>query len=121
LSGTEIENVYPATYYLTVTDALGCSISTTVSVGIGTGIFDNENAQITIYPNPFDETIQVKSAIAISKIEIINATGQYVFSESYNAFENTIILNTNFLTQGIYILKTSMVNGESYTFLVNKI
>ncbi|MBK7109147.1 MAG: T9SS type A sorting domain-containing protein [Bacteroidetes bacterium] len=121
LSGTEIENVYPETYYLTVTDALGCSISTTVSVGIGTGIFDNENAQITIYPNPFDETIQVESSIAISKIEIINATGQYVFSTSYNTVENTIILNTNFLTQGIYILKTSMVNGESYTFLINKI
>ncbi|HET8962901.1 MAG TPA: T9SS type A sorting domain-containing protein, partial [Chitinophagales bacterium] len=121
LSGTEIENVYPATYYLTVTDALGCSISTTVSVGIGTGIFENENAQITIYPNPFVETIQVESEIAISKIVIINATGQYVFRTDYNAVENTIILNTSFLTQGIYILKTSMVNGESYTFLVNKI
>ncbi|MBK8681559.1 MAG: T9SS type A sorting domain-containing protein [Bacteroidetes bacterium] len=121
LIGTEIENVYPATYYLTVIDALGCSISTTVFVGIGTGIFDNENTQITIYPNPFDETIQVESEIAISKIEIINATAQYVFSTSYNTVENTIILNTNFLTQGIYILKTSMVNGESYTFLVNKI
>ncbi|HET8963052.1 MAG TPA: T9SS type A sorting domain-containing protein, partial [Chitinophagales bacterium] len=118
LSGTEIENLYPATYYLTVTDALGCSVSTTVSVGIGTGIFDNENAQITIYPNPFDETIQVESDLIISGWEILNALGHPVFS--LNSSEKFIIIHTSDLPAGMYVLNIYLPNSGKRSYVLSK-
>ncbi|MBP7400564.1 MAG: T9SS type A sorting domain-containing protein, partial [Chitinophagales bacterium] len=118
LSGTEIENVYPATYYLTVIDALGCSVSTTVSVGIGTGIFDNEISEITIYPNPFDETIQVESDNSINEIEIHNTLGQLVFFKSFNTTENNYIINTSTLPTGMYVLKIYLENGGEMSYVI---
>ena len=55
---------------------------------------------VNVYPNPFNEIININSNIALAKTEIYNILGERVFNEPFN---NQI--DTSFLGVGVYFLR----------------
>ncbi len=66
--------------------------------------YPEENATITVSPNPFANKLEIKSYgdCALKQYQVINSAGQIVLTGSL--YEETSI-NTECLTQGIYFLK----------------
>ncbi|MDR2926894.1 MAG: M20/M25/M40 family metallo-hydrolase [Cytophagaceae bacterium] len=58
--------------------------------------------EVTIYPNPANELINVTVVSPITKVEIYNQLGQLVFEKEYNNIRITI--STEKLIQGIYLV-----------------
>jgi choice-of-anchor B domain-containing protein len=79
--------------------------------GINTAVNDLENEVFsTISPNPFENMVKITSSEqGFFDVKIIDELGKIVFYEKNKNVENKII-NTEFLTKGIYFLKIS--NGE---------
>ncbi len=79
------------------------------------GISENESSQYTIYPNPTDGVLNVKSEKTFSKISVYNMLGQLVETTSEN---NQIDLSK--AEAGIYLLKIEDGNGNSQTHKIVK-
>jgi hypothetical protein len=70
--------------------------------GSTTGLTELADKTTQIYPNPANDNINIVSYSQIIKdVEIYNISGQKVMSKSFNS--NTIKLNTNSLSTGVYI------------------
>lgn len=77
----------------------------------------NKNgAQLTAYPNPFDDVLNIEVAgnASIQKISLYNLVGKLVKEQTYN---NTAMasLETVNLAQGIYIYKVTLSNDTTIT------
>lgn len=83
---------------------------------IGGEIFDTEDyskSQVTIYPNPASDSLQIViNQNLISKIEIVDLKGAVVISKDNLSVSETM-LSTNLLNSGIYIVKIIASNGQS--------
>ena len=75
---------------------------------LATEDFNFEN-NITLYPNPSKDIINIKntSKTVISTIEIIDVFGQTLLVSNYNNLEPLISLNLSNLSSGIYFAKIS--------------
>ena len=93
------------TYTLTVTNAAGCTATTTLQVEILTG-FDNNSVklQITVYPNPNDGhfTINFGNINNATRYEIIDAKGS-IIKESILDNRNSTDININVLPGSYYV------------------
>ncbi len=93
----------------TVTNTgFNASVNTAALTGIGQN--ELSKANVTLYPNPAKDMINVQlpgNAIA-EKIEMFDVTGRLVLSS-----ENVNSLNTSSITKGIYLVKVK--NGNSVT------
>jgi hypothetical protein len=70
-----------------------------------------QDSQLVIYPNPFNETLQIRSGILFDHaiLEIYNYTGQRVFSAP-NISGKDLTIDQIDLPDGVYLLK--ILNGE---------
>ena len=68
------------------------------------GISENGTVQIMIYPNPAVEYVNVKSDQTINSIEVMNYTGQIVYSKNAVNSKSSQI-NVSALQAGIYFIK----------------
>jgi len=66
-----------------------------------------------VYPNPATERITIESELEIRSLELINLTGNMVFSDQPRAKKS--ILKINNLESGIYLLQINFENGKSET------
>ncbi len=74
----------------------------------------NHAISLSVYPNPVEEIMTIKSATGIRSISITTITGQEVFQE--NLSSNKIArINTSDLKSGVYFIKVIDVNGETST------
>jgi hypothetical protein len=97
-----------------------------VGVSCGTesfaGITETEtNAEeITLFPNPSEYEITLKSTVVISEIEIFDYSGKLVIQEAVNSNEYRI--NTSFLPDGVYFIKTGYADNlyQYQKFIVMK-
>jgi len=112
------EDVLPDTgnfiYYVTALYDDGESVpsnTVNIEVFIPTDIKQNNHQQVTIYPNPTDGKLIIKSEISIQSIEIYNSSGEFIRRENLMNTTNQKILFMD--TPGIYILK---INTSAYTF-----
>lgn len=64
---------------------------------------------VTIYPNPFNEKININSNIALKKTEIYDILGKNIYSED---FKNEI--DTGFLQNGVYVIKLYSADNEVF-------
>jgi hypothetical protein len=102
------DSLLPGMYYVTVSDASGCSKMDSVQVNFTTDIFAlGTNGSAGIFPNPssgnFTLEIKVPSATDV-KIEIVNSLGQTVFTTAKQGFAGgQIPLAVN--APGIYTVK----------------
>jgi len=65
---------------------------------------------ISVYPNPFDNTLIIKNIHEFQRVTISNAFGQIIYSTSLSGKEEDI-LNLFFLKSGLYILTFYTENG----------
>jgi len=70
-----------------------------------------------IYPNPFNDilTIDNKNSEKINLVEIIEATGKVVWSESFQTRNNTLNVNLNAIDQGYYMLRMILDDNRVVT------
>lgn len=80
--------------------------------GVFTGIEDQENASISIYPNPSkDGFLNIESIHSLSKIHIYNSSGKLIRSlEGKRHHSSTIDLSHQ--SKGLYILKFTTSTGQ---------
>ena len=78
----------------------------------GVGINENVTEAISIYPNPFTNTVSIKtSAKIINDIEIYNSIGKLVYQKEAPTKSTTIKLNLHHLTNGFYLIKINSEKG----------
>jgi hypothetical protein len=66
-----------------------------------------ENAEVTVYPNPFNEVLNVRSNEIPSRVQLSDNCGHLVFSA-----EKTNAVNVQGLAPGIYFM-TVFSNGNN--------
>jgi hypothetical protein len=69
---------------------------------------DSKLSTLVVFPNPFKETLQIKSENPIVEIQVFDVFGKLVFQKS----KLTNQLEVGFLHKGIYLLKLKAENGE---------
>jgi len=77
-----------------------------------TGVEEDLNKGLEIYPNPADTKLQIKSSktMNISTVKVYNMLGTLVMSE-LNLPEGITSINTAGLSNGVYILELSNSNS----------
>ena len=107
-------------YTATVVDANGCVASATTCISFGTGINENQSADIfSIYPNPTKGIITITTSSIFEKvdIEITNTLGQTVKTETLKNIQQTTVDMSN-LSKGIYYIKVSSPEGAKLSKLI---
>lgn len=79
-------------------------------------IYEVENLNIEIYPNPFDKSFIVKSNEVIRQISIYDLKGRLVKEEKNNAKELNI--QADFLSQGVYLIIVKSDEGSKQFKLI---
>jgi hypothetical protein len=78
-----------------------------------------------IFPNPFTETLNISFNSLLSEkidVNLFDLTGKLIFNKKYsvNNGENSIIINTNYLLDGAYIITIhDKVNSQSFKLIKN--
>ena len=107
------------TYTVNGTDANGCSNNTTVTQDVSacTGIATlSTDGFINVYPNP-NNGLFVIELISVSKVTVMNALGQVVIAETFEAGKHTV--NINHEATGVYFVKV-MTNNKQQIIKVIK-
>ena len=93
-------------YYYSTTDhtPVSATFRFTVPTGINNSINDSE---ISIYPNPAQNYVAVKSSLNVEDIQIFNLTGSEVLSSNIISEK----IDVSKLPQGIYIVRIKTVKG----------
>ncbi len=103
-------------------------ITATIEIGayeffeLTTGISatnEKQNNQIAAYPNPTTNHININSEIQISKIEVVNAAGQLMYSEN-NIETSNKMFDLGTLSPGIYFLNIYSGNGKAVKKIVKQ-
>jgi hypothetical protein len=101
-------------YNLEITDTLGCKVTDDIfEVYVQpTSTKSFEKVYVEIYPNPFQDQINIQSEIGIKKLEVYDLQGLLVKQSSTNR------INFQDENEGIYIVRIEFINGN---FLNRKI
>ncbi len=74
---------------------------------------------LSVYPNPVEEIMTIKSATGIRSVSITNVAGQEVLKENISS-NRVARINTSDLDSGVYFIKVIDVNGEFSTKKIAK-
>lgn len=131
----QLINLQPATTYeaqvtIICTGNVSSNVSNMVTFStdwtVGTNNLPTDLEKLNVYPNPFDESIQlVIDAVNTQDIaiEIYDLSGKLVIVEAnqtINQGANTLSINTNQLNSGMYILKIRTEKGVVAKRMVKK-
>ncbi len=108
LSAYAGSNVHIAFRHHNVSDMFRINLDD-VSITGGSSIADVENNNVSVYPNPADNVINVNANSNISNVEVFTIAGQKVGDFTANS-TNTAISTSN-LTNGLYLMKIHTDNG----------
>lgn len=103
------QTIYIAFVHNNCTDNFRMKIDD-ISVTPGVGINDNEN-NVSIYPNPANNVVNVNAASNINNVEIFNMMGQRV--AVIDANDTNVQINTTALSNGMYLMRITTENGVS--------
>lgn len=82
---------------------------------LSTDNFDIVNHQVSVYPNPFTDVLQIESSQSIETIEVYDLTGKRVYkSEAKQQIE------LGHLQAGVYMLNIYTANGKDTIRVVKK-
>jgi hypothetical protein len=111
-----IQNVLPGTYYVTITDSLGCTSVDSVVVNFSTGIAGiNAAGAISIFPNPSNGAFQVNVNLAASSditVFVTNTLGETVATKTVSGIQNGRIDMNVDLASGAYNLHVRSADSE---------
>ncbi|MFK5857010.1 MAG: T9SS type A sorting domain-containing protein [Bacteroidota bacterium] len=84
------------------------------TVLLATGIITSEeDDEFLIYPNPFNEKLQIKSEVQLSILDIYNIYGEKVYT--YEPQSNEFVINLNTIPNGVYIINAITEVDTIYT------
>jgi len=99
--------------------AINIDIDVTVEFSEMSGINNQILSDVNIYPNPFTNNITVSNAENIEYVIITNILGQTV-KEIKSTGKNTVLVDTNKLPAGIYLITIQTTNGDRVVHRVVK-
>jgi hypothetical protein len=110
------------TYTVIVTEN-GCSSAASSGVIASNGQEIMDENMFSVYPNPNQGSFQLSFAVALQdnySIEIHNAIGQVVYSETLNNYSGTYLHTFNMLEEGkgVYFITLSNSNGKTVKRIV---
>jgi len=70
------------------------------------------DTRFSIYPNPFNQTLNISTLVDVSEVSIIDILGKTV--KTYQPDSNLININTSNLEKGIYLLKLKTDSGDVF-------
>lgn len=80
------------------------------------GIEDQKDLMTSIYPNPVDDILYFNTKTEITSISVYSLLGQELITTKTNANE----INLNHLSQGVYIVRANLANGNNESFKIIK-
>ncbi len=107
------------TYFVQVTDANGCPNADTVSIVFSLGIDENDNSQLSFYPNPSTGIINMAGTGLNGKplkVEIMSISGQMVYQQNIEEPGENFIqqIDLSAVAEGTYVVR--VINDQrSYT------
>lgn len=105
----DISGLAPGVYTVIVTDANGCSASSTFTVSFSVGVQELMNSSVNVFPNPVKDYLTIDATgLNVNKVEIFNVVGQQVYSAQVNSSNAKISVNE--LTPGMYIIRMDVNN-----------
>ena len=96
-----------------------CSESQTGTADICTGINENNNSTLSLYPNPVNNLLTINGLENNSAINIYDVTGKLVISKN-NLANSNYSLSTESLNAGVYFVSISNKNIASKTIKIIK-
>ncbi|NVO02191.1 MAG: T9SS type A sorting domain-containing protein [Bacteroidetes bacterium] len=109
LSAYNGQNVYVAFRHWNVTDMFYLKLDD-VSIDLATGISNTDlDNNISVYPNPARNIININSTEKISNVKVMNVVGSTIYNEAVNS--NNFKLNSSNYNAGIYFIQLDTKNG----------
>ena len=90
-------------YTQNFTSANGCDSIVTLHLNILSGISQNGTAEISVFPTPVTDILNITSTEPISEIEIVNTLGQVVKRIEVNA--DNAVCDVEDLRSGVYVVR----------------
>lgn len=72
-----------------------------------------ENAKVSVYPNPVANELIVEAENGISSITVINLLGQTLIDENKNGIDKRCLIDFSHIETGSYLLQVKLQNGIS--------
>ncbi len=90
------------------------------TISVVTGINGVPTTSVSIYPNPVKEVVTIEARTTIANVKVYNAIGKVVAQQNVNASQYRLSVNN--LTNGVYIVSITTVDGNVITkrITVNK-
>jgi hypothetical protein len=79
----------------------------TLCVHYISGIHEQNETKLRIYPNPVSDLLNIESGISFNRIEILNLVGEKIYSETF-PLTNKFTVPFNSYNTGIYLLKLTL-------------
>jgi hypothetical protein len=108
------QNIAAGTYNVTVFDANGCTASTQVVVNNNSvsGIEEQNNATMNVYPNPSNGASQVTWSGAMTEINVVDQNGRTIVQAT---IEGTNSYSLEGLSVGTYFVRLANAEGIAGT------
>lgn len=104
-------------YSLEIIDNNGCRVRSSQVFVIISGLEElSENYPFRVYPNPFNQVIEVESSFIVSRFELADVLGRVCIASNFAG--SSIKINTSMLPGGVYYLKISLGQIEHVKKLI---
>jgi hypothetical protein len=119
-SGNPISISTAGTYTVTATNEFECSATDDIIIEISDcASLDEEGLSLNLYPNPFNESIQISSSESIeATIEVYGSDGRLVHVQTMKGYNAT--MNLVQLARGNYMVKLHFQGKTHVTNLVKQ-
>ena len=104
---------------LNLTTVNGCDSTVTLDLSVyecNVGVEENVSSKISVYPNPANDEVFIKSDSPIEKVELYSLTGALLMQE--NNFSGKISVSA--FPQGVYLLKVYTDKGVAVSKIVKE-
>lgn len=87
------------------------------------GLFSEnvEVTQVSVFPNPVSDVLNIRSISAIEQVDILDLNGRIVYSEKISEPNSSVTLPLVSLPNGLYVVEaTTLLGVESQKFQIRK-
>lgn len=110
---SEISDLQPGDYTVTITDANGCSITETFSVASTLSAAENaQNNGFSVFPNPANRQVTIVGSEYLSTIEVFQLNGALLKMVTVNGSAQSTTFSIEELSTGFYWLTLTNLEGE---------